>query len=204
MTFIPVPGTALAELVCSLDGQRCESTLYFNKAGAWTVADLEAMATALISWWTANLAPLMSTAVTFLECKVTDLTTDTGSAFIKTPAAALAGGNSGAPGPNNVAFVVKFLTTGRGRSSRGRNYVYGFSEADVGISHMSSVLAGQFVAAYTALFAVATAQGVEWVVASRFHNKAPRAEGVSIPITTVSFTDLVTDSQRRRLPGRGT
>jgi hypothetical protein len=204
MPFIPVPGTALIEVVVSLDGQTCENTLYFNKAGAWTAEDLTALGNAVITWWADNMAPLISSAVTFVLVRATDLTTDTSASVVVPPAVALAGGNSGAPGPNNSAFVLKFNTAGRGRSSRGRNYVLGFSELDVTISHISSVLADQFKAAYTDLFSVATEQGVVWSVVSRFLDNAPRAEGISIPILSVNYTDLVVDSQRRRLPGRGT
>jgi hypothetical protein len=43
----------------------------------------------------------------------------------------------------------------------------------------------------------------EMVVVSTVENKAPRASALVQPVTSVLYTDLTVDSQRRRLTGRG-
>jgi len=50
-----------------------------------------------------------------------------------------------------------------------------------------------------------TDNGYAWVVVSYITNLEPREGGpVYYPITTISITDLVVDSQRKRKPGNGT
>jgi len=44
-----------------------------------------------------------------------------------------------------------------------------------------------------------------WVIASYFQNGAPRVGGpVYFVVDQIVFVDGIVDSQRRRLPGRGT
>jgi hypothetical protein len=43
------------------------------------------------------------------------------------------------------------------------------------------------------------AQNLEEVIVSRFNNNAPRATGITFPVTTYVATDLRVDSQRGRL-----
>jgi hypothetical protein len=64
--------------------------------------------------------------------------------------------------------------------------------------------------AYNALGALLEPAGATWVVISRFsgvdpitHRPIPRSEGITTPIDNAAFTDNKSDSQRRRLPGRG-
>jgi len=60
------------------------------------------------------------------------------------------------------------------------------------------------VAAYDLLANLFIASGATWVIVSRFLDKAPRTTGISRTVSSVILVNLVADSQRRRLPGRGT
>lgn len=200
MPFVPVPNTALAELVCSLDSEIVETTLWFQREAGWDATTLNTLGAALITWWGTNIAPHVTTAVNLLNVKATDMTSNTAAAVVVSPPAVVPGTGTGTPVPNNVAFVIKFTTAFRGRFARGRNYVFGFNEADVTASRINSVLADQFVDAYEALTAVETGAGCTHVVASRFANGDPRVTGFVSPVLSYSYTDLIVDTQRRRLP----
>jgi hypothetical protein len=80
----------------------------------------------------------------------------------------------------------------------------GLTENDVAGNQLNSIVQAAFVAAYEELLDPAVITVGEWSVASRFTNNEPRTTGISAPVTAVQATDNIVDSQRRRLPGRGT
>jgi hypothetical protein len=61
-----------------------------------------------------------------------------------------------------------------------------------------------YVAAYSNVDDVIADFDGTWCVVSRHLDGLPRDIGITRKITTVILTDLTIDSQRRRLPGRGT
>jgi hypothetical protein len=210
MPFVPVANVAESELRMLLGGERVENTLAFQHDGAILASDLSDLNDALKHWWTVDYAPLTWDATQLREIYSADQTTSTG------PASTLdGGGEHGAGGSNvvanNVTVVVSFRTDFRGRSFRGRNYIAGiptpqFSDAN----HIESSYATSLISAYNSLLGPdALVTGFTWGVVSRFsgvdvnHKPIPRVAGVFTPITQVVITDLVADSQRRRLPGRG-
>jgi hypothetical protein len=106
--------------------------------------------------------------------------------------------------PNNVALCLSFRSSGRGRSSRGRNYISGFPEGYVSGNDIDTTLADALVVAYEELKDAATfTDDWTWIVYSRFQNGNARPEALIAPVDAVVLTDYTVDSQRRRLPGRG-
>lgn len=204
MAFVPFTNVVEAELRFLITGQQVENTLYFHKGTAWDATSMSDLGQDLANWWATNIAPELVTALVMTEVKVRDLTTEEAPGVVYTPPSTIAGEVDSLPAPNNVAWVVKFTTGFTGRSSRGRNYVVGFSGGQVNNSVITLTQADALRAGYAALLAVASAGGYEWVIASRYHNGVPRVAGVVTYVSAVSYTDLTTDSQRRRLPGRGT
>jgi len=143
--------------------------------------------------------------VSFRECVATSLASETAPSVINTVGLPVVGGNANPALPNNVTLAIKFSTAGRGRASRGRNYILGITEESVTANQVGPGFITAYVSAYQALF---TALGDmtnpwTWVVYSRQLNNALRAEGLAQEILNVGFVDNVIDSQRRRLPGRG-
>lgn len=205
MAFVPGPNVAQAELVYSLDGQVIENTLYFEASAGLDTALMGTLASNLISLWTANFAPNLSTAVSLTQVVVTDLTTDSSPAILVPLSPAESGEVDSPPLPNNVSLAISFKTAFRGRSSRGRNYVPCLCESQVVGNTVASLFASNIVAAYEEMLgAGGFVTGLEWGVFSRFSNGAPRTTGLFRPITAVTVFDLTVDSMRRRLPGRGT
>lgn len=204
MAFIPVLNTAMCELRFTLFGQQIENVLYFEHTGSISTLDLQNLATAL-DLWVANYYLLagLSQDIAYREVFVTDLTTATSP----TASASVNAGDIGTltqPSlPGGTCIVASFRTAGRGRSSRGRNYISGLGESTVTGNQVALVITTQFITAYEELINNPPTDW-QWVVVSRYTGGNPRASGVTEPITSVTFTDLNVDSQRRRLTGRGT
>lgn len=204
MPFIPVPNTVLVELFFTQDSQQLENTLYFSRADTWDTTEMTALADAINAWVIANISPLQSNTVLYRGCKVTDLSSATAPAVERTLAVAQAGGLSQPAMPNSTTLAIKFSTAGRGRSSRGRNYIIGLIEDSVVNNNVAASVANSYVTAYSLLNGTTVLPtGSFWVVVSRFLNNAPRTTGIAQDVNNVGLTDTIVDSQRRRLPGRG-
>lgn len=204
MAFIPVANTVMAELRFTLDGQQVENTLYFQRASPWTAPLGVLLGDHLLTWWEDNMSPALSDNIALDSVHVTDLTAVDGFAVDSVPDGSIPGAIGGDALPNNCAVCISFRSASRGRSGRGRNYICGLARDSVVANTLTSGAGISFVAAYNALPAVAGASAATWVIVSRFLDGAPRAAGITRSITTVILLDLTIDSQRRRLPGRGT
>lgn len=204
MGFIPVTNCVMAELRFTLDAQHVENTLYFQRASPWTAPLGVLLGDHLFTWWVDNMAPSLSDSLSLDTVHVTDLTTVSGFAVDFVPTASENGVVGATAVPNNCAICISFRTEARGRTGRGRNYIMGMPQTHVTSNTLDTADGIAFVAAYNALPAVAGASAATWVVVSRNLDKVARTVGLTRSITTVLLQDLTIDSQRRRLPGRGT
>jgi len=204
MAYVPAVNTAMVELRMALDGQRIENVVYAERTSAWTTTQLADVGQEVISWWATNMAPSLTNRVVLLEVFCTDLTTQTSPAVSSVPASVTDGAINSEALPNNCAITMSFRTASRGRSARGRNYLAGFASASVSGNIVDSALLADFVTAYELLDAAFSVADAVHVVVSRRHNKANRSTAVMFPVTTYLFVDNIIDSQRKRLPGRGT
>jgi len=177
--------------------------LYFSSPGTPNATDLSNIGSALASYWVAEMLPLQSNALTLTQVVVTWLAVENGvqAVFGVTPVAP--GGQVSAGLPGNVSLAVSFRTGLSGRSFRGRNYLAGLTEGQVTGNEISSTAAAAFVDVYEGLLPTLTALSLTHVVVSRFAGGLPRVSGVATPVVSYLTTDLVVDSQRRRLTGRG-
>lgn len=202
MAFIPVPNTALAEVVVVWDGQICENTLYFLGAAAWDATTLTALGGELVAWWNTNIKSLVCTNTALSRVRLTSLESQSAPGIEYTTGLPITGTGATACMPNNVSAAIAFITALRGRSYRGRNYVIGLQEGQVVGNLLDASVAAAYVAAYAALDTAVTANSGQHVVVSRQLNNVPRVTGVATIVTAYSM-ERVIDSQRRRLPGRG-
>jgi hypothetical protein len=168
-------------------------------------SDVDTLATELRSFWEDELAGHVVQDLELNEIYITDLTSNTAPTYTYPISPASTGDLAGAPLPSNCTFCVSFRTDGRGRSSRGRNYVAGLAESNVNGNVLDPVDADGIVAAYTnGILANVTLDGYfTWVVLSQYENKQPRTNALAQPVLSVLYTDRIIDSQRRRLTGRG-
>lgn len=203
MAFIPIPNAIRASIEAIYGGQKVVLTLGWEKAGAVVEQDLNDLNDALEDWVSTHLFSAVSDQLSFTGVTSTDQTTESSPSIYKAFTPAISGNQANEATPGNVAAVVSFLTDLRGRSYRGRNYVPGIdSAAFTSPGNLGAAFAAVLLAAYTALSDVTTATNLTHSVLSTHHNGAPRVTGVATPVSSYSI-DLKSDSQRRRLPGRG-
>lgn len=208
--FIPVPNVILYRLRYLVSGQQCFNTLYANVTDSSDPDQLEGTATRLFDWWAAELAPQAPNGVFLQDVQAVDLAFEDGPTFTYVPPTPSQGTQIDTPSPNNVSFCISFSSAARGPASRGRNYFVGVPKGKTSESNVNASWADAVVTAYKTLLGETVFEaGQQWCVVSRYHgvdadgNPIPRAEGINYIITAVKYTDLVIDSQRRRLPKRG-
>lgn len=106
-------------------------------------------------------------------------------------------GGSGNPGlPGNVALCVSLRTALSGRTTRGRKYFAGLDETKVTGNLLDPTTAADILDGVNALISSMVDGGHPLAIFSR----------TALTLTTIStatLVDLVVDSQRRRLTGRG-
>jgi hypothetical protein len=205
MAFVPVPDTVMVEAIYEWDGQIVENTMYFERlAGATAEADITGLLNIVLDTITTELLPLLASAIKIVRLVGTLLDAVDAIAVTLTVSPPIVGGDAAESMPNNVTYCVSFITAQRGRSFRGRNYVPGLTIASVNGNTISSTFRTGLLAFYSELKAAAIADEWEMVVVSRFSNGEERGTGVTTPINAFTTFDATVDSQRRRLPGRGT
>lgn len=205
--FIPVPGTMQAEMLFTYLGQIVENVYHVQQgdgATAPTVAQMNALATALKDWEAGTGRFRRSVSCSLRHIIVRDLTTRDAPAIDFVTGLPLDGNDATQALPGNVTVAVKWSTAFRGRSFRGRTYHVGMTAGmvlgDQLVVGLSATLAGVYNGLLAAVNAV---PGCTLGVVSYAHLNAWRAAGLFTPITAASV-DNDLDSQRRRLAGRGT
>lgn len=204
MAFVPTPNCALVSLAYDWKGQKCNNTLWFENGGTpFDAGRLLDLGNAINSYWVGSVMTQLSQDIVFRGCIVYAQDSESAPA-VDVPVTPFAGEVVADSLPNNVAWCVKFTTTGRGKSYRGRNYVPGIPDNVYADNAVNSTWAGNVRDAYYGILTETGLATFAWVVVSHFTAGAPRAAGLVSSVVNVSYSDLVIDSQRRRLPGRGT
>lgn len=204
MAFVPVPDTAKVEMRYAYVSQQVENQLYFKCNTGIGIEKMQDLGEYLITNWATNVQAGSPDSLALREVYITDLTTDTSPAVTVTTGLPLVGATATQSSPNNVSLTCSFRTSGRGRSSRGRNYLLGIREDEVA----DNTVATSFRNRWSEFFNDITdpfplSDDWTWSVVSLQENKAPRVEGLVQQVLTHVFVDNTVDSQRRRLPGRG-
>jgi len=174
------------------------NTFSYEYTGVATAPDLNALCT---SWFAINgpsLLALMNVGYTIRLVEATYMDHAFGAYGSFTPTSGNVGLVVGDALPANCALAVKLTTGFVGRSRRGRLFVTGLSDASAtgstltasGVSNIQTWINSLL------LYHGPAATPVNWVVASK-------KDVALYPITGASF-NTVMDSQRRRLPTRGT
>lgn len=188
----------------TVDLQEIENVLFFKSNTTVTFDSLQQLANDLRDFWFANALPTLPTTYRFNEVYAVDRTTQTSETATAVTAVDADGTLTGATLPNNVSFTITFNTANRGRSYRGRNYWPLLREVDVTNNSLDESRAGAIRGVYELMIGPdEVSSNWTWGVFSQIQNGVQLANGVFTPIQTVKYTDLIVDSQRRRLPKRG-
>jgi hypothetical protein len=170
-------------------------------------SELTALGASITGWWGAEMAPLVSTEVSLVQVDVTALATQFSPKVVLPVTPADAGGLGSSVLPNNATFCTTFTTALRGRAFRGRNYFVGLAESVVTGSTVADTHAQNIRDAYSTLLGGSSYldEDTHWVVVTRVVNQVVQMPtALTNFVVSVVHADLTVDSQRRRLPGRGT
>jgi hypothetical protein len=203
MAFQSVPECAVAAIQTVCNGAPIYNILNFRAtSGSYNQTAIENLALAVASWYLGEMLPLLNPALTALQVVVRGLENENDFQATQTMGSA-AGGGSGNPVPNNVAYVIKFLSGLTGRSARGRMYVGGFGVGalDTNERFITSTYRTALIDAIEELPNAVGAVNWQHVVVSRQSGGVKRPTGVWFPVTTYTTTDLRLDTMRRRIGG---
>ncbi len=201
-------------MIYTWSGQIIENTFHVQKSSPFLVADLVVLANAFDLWDSTGATRWQLSRKA--ECLLTQIKTralDTSSSpvyiFVLPVSRGGAAGSGGAL-PGNCTFCLTLQTGLAGRSQRGRIYLPGLSTGDLQAAPNQSLVtaarANIYVASLNALVSqiAALSASHKLVVTSYRTGGAWRSSGVNSVVLNAAYADLAVDSQRRRLPGRGT
>jgi hypothetical protein len=203
MSFVPAPGVLQVNQRATLYGQQIENVHYFELGFPPDPAGVQQAAYDARDNWVTHMLPVLTEDYIYREAYVTDLTTDTSPASTAVPATLTTGAGASDAAPGSVTLCLSLRTSGRGRSSRGRQYISGLSEGSIEDNAWNSAKAAEVVSAFQAYQDAMFTAGYNLVVLSRIQDGVPRDLALAQTVTSILTTDLFIDSQRRRLTGRG-
>lgn len=202
MAFIPLPGGVKLEVKFLKNGQLVVNIYHFRVTGAITTIDLTAIAELVKNAWNDNIKTVTVDDMTLESLIATDVSMDEGIQITYTTGLPLAGLSTADDLPSNVAVVISNKTEYTGRSNRGRTYMCGMPATTIIGNTVGSGLQTAYAAYHAQIADDALALGYDFGVASYQEDNAPRVTG-AFQTYTAFTVDNITDSQRRRLPGRG-
>lgn len=175
------------------------NVLHFLTSANPDEALLTTIASGVYANWTAVITPLVTNAVTFESATAYSMASDTAPRVTYVPATPETGDVGQDPLPLNVAGVITWRSSARGRSGRGRTYVGGFGDAQaVGSNLLPSVVAALQTAAET-FRAAMQAAGIPLIIYSTRSGGLPRATGLAFPVLSGEVRTGAVGSQRDRV-----
>lgn len=203
MAFQSVPDTAKVAVVMKYDSQDVVNVFHFRRPGQWGVPELESLVQAVGTAWVNDVMIHLSQYLLLFRVEGRGLRSQNDVSFEYVLPTVVSGGRGGEGVAGSLAFAVTHLTGFVGRSNRGRTFFGGLAELDVNGNLIEVPRANGLRDGLGSVRDAANAIGWTMVVVSRFSNRTLRPEGVTIPIIGFRYRDTIIDSQRRRLPGRG-
>lgn len=212
--FVPAPNCLRVEVIFKTPGGVAENVYHVQGTGA--VQDLGATALRVIDAFhngetqNGGIIQWRNPSVSLQKIIARDIGTQNGPAWEKDYN--VPGGAAGGPLPDSCTIAVKWTTGLSGRSYRGRTYHVGLNAGDVLNDVLNTTVQSRLLSAYQNMLSLVNQSGwtapgstdAAMVVLSKAHANAWRTQALTTPITGVTFADAFIDSQRRRLPGRGT
>ena len=203
MAFVPAINVAAVGYVFQIDEQYVEMEQEVIQTDLSTTG-LNAVAAVALGAFRDAILPFLSNDLKCMEVVVADVSTEFGPVVTLPFAAEDVGGIEFMALPNNCSLCVTKVTAARGRSAHGRFYIPGIpTNARRSPSHLSSTFMSDINGALVDFFAAFTAASFEPAIVSRVTSGADRVSGLVQVMTQYRIYDDTLDSQRRRLPGRG-
>lgn len=202
MAFHPIENTVEAVIHGRLGGQEIINTFFIKKGGGYTSEDVQDLADFLDEWVGEEWLPIQGNDYTYERVTVRGMA-DALDFYASADDSSGNGTTGGNSQPNNVALAIARKTIYTGRAARGRIFITVPLSAMDDENHVTAAYATSVEGQLNDLNTTLTGMGWDMVVAHRRSGGAWLSTGVTFPVTGWEVTDLVVDSQRRRLPGRG-
>lgn len=204
MAHIPTPNGVKVCMRYTQAGQQVCNVFHVNAGAEPTVEMLNDIAQIFFDWWDTEMQPLQHAAVTLTAIEVTDISGPDEEGIVFTAGLPLNGTHSGGSLPNNATLATKLATGLTGRSRRGRSYLVGLpqSQLETGSQTVNNAYITLLQGAFADLLTALAVEGFNLAVLSLVNDGVPRTEGLLTDVTSVA-TNATVDSQRRRLPERG-
>lgn len=198
MPFVPVQNVMSVDFVCDYLAHRGECSIYIHSASSVTLQKCTDLALRATDWWQDEIMPSLSDQLDFVAVKVADLTDQFSFVYENVLTTPVAGGQTGATLPSNIAACVSFRTGLRGRSYRGRNYLWGLTEPLVTDNVIQEGWRNGVIGAYQQIDTDVCDTDQAHVVVSRFQLGNPLVNGIATDVINYVMDSRV-DTQRRRL-----
>ena len=203
----PTAHTAKIAIGWQYLGQQLETIFCVEDPTDSIFSDPETFLNAIKPFVISDLIPHMFSNLTFNMLGFEDIrTVPFGGTSIGISPPVAGGLTSSGNLPGNVCLAIKKNTGGLGRSHRGRTYwpitdIAALATGDTVQSAYAAAVQGALLSFQADVEGIVV--GSAFGIVSYFLNKVLRTNGLFQRVTEWSLTDMVIDSQRRRLPGRG-
>lgn len=173
-------------------------------SGVWTQEFISGLAAKIKAFWELDLRGILSNQLIINQIECRQMADE--NPLVAVENSGLSGGSSSTPMPGNVAFVIRAYTERGGRGSSGRVYQGGLTETMVAGNALTPAALTSLVETWQSLIVRLSETGPAAmlpVVYSRYSNNVPRPVALLRDIVSYNAPDNIIDSQRRRLPNRG-
>lgn len=202
MAWPNLPGVAKVVVTYGFDGEpsvNVHFVLKRNFATPISLLSLEQIGDEFFDALQAEWIPFMGDQWTIDDIVTTDWSVANGEQFQRVTGLPLVGTEVNEEVPASVCIVASHRTPFTGRSFRGRSYMPGLTEANVGGNGVDGALVSAVGDYFSALATGLGSISADLVVYSLFAAGAQRTVPVATVITSTIVNSRV-DTQRRRLP----
>jgi len=204
MPFVPAPNIVMVEIRAIMDSQHIENRIMVDVLTEPTPTICSDLAALVGGWVGTSYVNTVTADVTFTEVVATSQHSIDGPQATFSAFADAVGNVAGQAMPNETSLCLSLRTGNRGRSARGRLYMFGIPRSVVNLNTADATYLSGVVGLFETLMSDINGLGWLWVIVSYVSEGAPRPGGpVYFPITEMLFTDPTVDSQQRRKPGVG-
>lgn len=193
------PNAVAVQCVATLEQQFVENTFYYLGSAPADGGTVQALADLVDTVYNTTVMPLLVSDVGYDKTVCTALDTPTAPQYVTITNQGNSGGDLTKGLPSSVAFAITRYTALRGRSYRGRNYVFGIPEAKVIGRTLDLTYSAALVAAFESVDAACATLGFAPAVISWTQNGVRSDPGIATVVLGRRLYDLIVDTQRRRL-----
>ena len=183
MAFIAAPNCVKLSIENLSLGTTLVNTLWFWHPSGWDESDASTLCVEIGNWWITGPLTALSEDVEYIRTVAYDMNTEGSWVVQSTVATGTTGSLTDAQASLASAMTVTFSTNRRGRSYRGRNYIGGWTEANVGPKTFAPAAVAAMTGCYEDIPTVILGIGCLHSVVSFRVDNAPRPFGVHTPVT---------------------